>query len=197
MYEYLKGEIADLQPAVAVIDCGGVGYSVNISLNTYAAIQGKAETKLYLYEVIREDAHELFGFADKIERAMFILLMSVKGVGANTSRMILSSMSVPELKEAILTGNEKALKSIKGIGLKAAQRIIVELKDKVDSIEGIPSLAGVSSAAVSSKAGEDASLALVSLGYPAPVVRKTVEEILKSDPSLSTEAIIKRAFKMM
>ena len=131
MIEYIKGELTDLTPALAVIEAAGIGYALNISLNTFSAIQGKKEVKLYVYEAIREDAHLLYGFVNKREREMFLLLITVSGVGANTARMMLSGMSVSELCSAISTGNAKLIQSIKGIGKMTAQRIIVDLRDKI------------------------------------------------------------------
>ena len=131
MIEYIKGELTELTPALATIEAGGIGYGLNISLNTFSAIQGKKEVKLYVYEAIREDAHLLFGFVNKKEREMFLLLITVSGVGANTARMMLSGMSVAELCNAISTGNAKLIQGIKGIGKMTAQRIIVDLRDKI------------------------------------------------------------------
>ena len=130
MIDYIRGELTELTPAIAVVEAAGVGYAMNISLNTFTAIQGKKEVKLYVHEAIREDAHVLFGFAAKKEREMFLLLITVSGVGPNTARMVLSSMSPAELCNSISTGNERMIKTIKGIGLKTAQRIIVDLRDK-------------------------------------------------------------------
>ena len=135
MIDFVKGKIYDLTPATAVIECaGGVGYALNISLNTYSAIQGKQDAKLYVYEAIREDAWVLFGFASKAERELFLLLLTVSGVGGNTARMVLSSFSVPELATIITEGNDRLLATVKGLGKKTAQKIILELKDKVVSL---------------------------------------------------------------
>ena len=131
MIDYIKGELTELTPAYATVEAAGVGYGLNISLITYSAIQNKKEVKLWVFESIREDAHVLYGFYNKKEREMFELLITVNGVGANTARMMLSAMSVPELCNAITTGNERVIKGIKGIGKMTAQRIIVDLRDKV------------------------------------------------------------------
>ena len=136
MIEYVRGELAELTPAYAVVEAHGVGYGLSISLNTYSGIQNKKEVKLYVVESIREDAYALFGFSTKQEREMFLLLITVSGVGANTARMILSAMSPAELCNVISSGNEKMLKTVKGIGLRTAQRIIVVLRDKI-AVEGV------------------------------------------------------------
>jgi Holliday junction DNA helicase RuvA len=196
MLEYVKGEIAELEPAVAVIDCNGVGYSVNISLNTYSAIQGKKEAKLYLYEAIREDAYVLFGFASKKERALFILLISVSGIGGNTARMMLSAMTAEELVNIISTENVNVLKTIKGIGLKTAQRVIVDLKDKIKNTE-FESNGGSINVPIYNQIMEEAVSALTMLGFAAAPSQKVVAQIIKNAPDAPVEKIIKDALKML
>lgn len=197
MIEYVKGSLEELQPAYAVVDCHGVGYGLNISVNTYTAIQGKKDIKLYVYEAIREDAYVLYGFATAQERKLFIQLLSVSGVGGNTARMILSELSPAELVNVISTGNDKMLKTVKGIGLKTAQRIIVELKDKIDAAEipGGTSIPVVSSA--SKQVADEAIAALTMLGFAAAASAKTVHALLKADPSLTVEGVIKQALKRL
>ena len=200
MIEYIKGTLAELTPAMAVIEAAGVGYGLNISLNTYTAIQGKAEAKLYVYESIREDAHSLFGFASKKERELFVLLISVSGVGPGTARMVLSSLSPKELCDSISTGNERLIKAVKGIGLKTAQRIIVELKDKMKNIGMLPDAnasASQTSAVLNSKVAEEAVAALTMIGFAPNPSQKAVSSILKSDPSATVEAVVKTALKML
>lgn len=198
MIEYIKGELAEITPAMAVIDCHGVGYGVNISLNTYSAIQGKKETKLYIYEVIREDTYMLYGFSTKQERELFLLLISVSGIGGNTARMILSALSPAELCNVISSGNEKLLKTVKGIGLKTAQRIIVDLKDKIANM-GIEAgnAIGKISVAVHSEVYEEAVAALTMLGFAQAPSQKVVTEILKEDETLTVEQVIKFALKRL
>lgn len=197
MIEYIKGELAELQPAYAVVDCHGVGYGLSISLNTYSAIQGKQQVKLFVYEAIREDAYVLYGFATAQERKLFVQLISVSGIGGNTARMILSELSPAELCNVISTGNDKMLKTVKGIGLKTAQRIIVELKDKID-MEGFPS--GAVSAPVepvNKQVADEAVSALTMLGFAAAASAKTVHALLKADPTLTVESVIKQALKRL
>jgi Holliday junction DNA helicase RuvA len=196
MIEYLRGELAELTPATAIIECGGVGYETSITLNTYSALQGKKEVKVYVYEVIREDAHQLFGFSNKEERELFLLLISVSGIGGNTARTILSAFTVGELCEAIATGNEVAIKSVKGIGLKTAQRLIVDLKDKIKGISSHPGATPIA-ATVSNEAVEGAVSALVMLGFPAAAAGKVVQSIAKSEPNATIEQLIKLALKQL
>lgn len=199
MIEYVKGELAELGPTTAVVDCNGVGYLLNISLNTYSAIQGKSACKLFVYEAVREDAYVLYGFADKQERELFLLLISVSGVGGNTARMILSSLSPSELVNVISSENTGLLKSVKGIGLKTAQRIIVELKDKVSVISG--SFSGKEFPMLDMVAGsevrDEAVAALTMLGFQAAPSQKVVSLILKEQPGLAVEQVIKLALKRL
>ena len=198
MIEYVRGELAELTPALAVIDCNGVGYAANISLNTYAAIQGKKACKLYIYEAIREDAHVLFGFADKQERELFLLLISVSGIGGNTARMILSALSPSELVNVISNENANLLKSVKGIGLKTAQRIIVELKDKLKT-GAVAASAGVSSltSPANAQIQDEAVSALTMLGFPQAASQKVVLAILKEEPDAQVENVIQLALKRL
>ena len=198
MIEYIKGEIAEITPALAVIDCNGIGYAINISLNTYSAIQGKPNIKLYIYEAIREDAHVLYGFSTKQERELFLLLISVSGIGGNTARMILSALSPVELCNVISSGNDKLLKSVKGIGLKTAQRIIVDLKDKI-ATTGMETVSGSISALspVHSEIHDEAVAALTMLGFAQSPSQKVVAAILKEDSNLNVENVIKLALKRL
>ena len=201
MIEYIRGGLAELSPATAVIDCNGFGYAVNISLNTYAAIQGKKECKLYIYEAIREDAYVLYGFVDKQERELFLLLISVSGIGGNTARMILSALSPAELVNVISTENANLLKTVKGIGLKTAQRVIVDLKDKIKTGAAsagstIGSLGGMLSAA-NAQVQEEAIAALTMLGFAQAPSQKVVLAILKEEPDAPVEQVIKLALKRL
>lgn len=199
MIDYIKGELSELTPAMAVVEAAGVGYAMNISLNCYSAIQGKKDVKLYVYESIREDAHVLFGFASKKEREMFLLLITVSGVGPNTARMVLSSMSPAELCNSISTGNERMIKTIKGIGLKTAQRIIVDLRDKIVSLgitEEIPA-GGSMENPVDNRVKEEAVSALTMLGFSPAPSQKVVMQILKDNPTAAVEQVIKMALKMI
>jgi Holliday junction DNA helicase RuvA len=196
MIEYVKGEIAELSPATAIIDCNGLGYAVNISLNTYSAIQGKSSCKLYIYEAIREDAYVLYGFADRQERELFLLLISVSGIGGNTARMILSALSPSELANVISTENANLLKTVKGIGLKTAQRVIVDLKDKIKTSAPATSSEGVFST-MTSEVQEEAVAALTMLGFAAAPSQKVVLTILKEEPNAAVEKVIKLALKRL
>ena len=199
MIEYLRGQLADLQPAMAVIDCGGVGYGVSISLETFSAIDGKKDVKLFITESIREDAYQLFGFATRAERELFGLLTSIQGVGPAAARMILSAISPAELCDVIAGGNVKMLKSVKGIGPKTAERIIVDLKDKILSVQGsLPTRAGsATSSAPASPVAQEAEAALTMLGFSPAPTHKVVTEILTEQPTLPVEQVIKIALKRL
>ena len=196
MIEYIKGDIVELTPTQMIIECAGIGYELNISLTTYSAFGGNPTGKIYVYEVIREDAHLLFGFAQKAERELFLLLTSVSGVGPNTARMILSSLPPSELIQVIANKNETALTSVKGIGQKTAQRILVDLKNKVkagDSTVGTGTTATAGNGAVA----EEAVAALVMLGFQKAASQKAVSSILKTSPMLAVEQVIKSALRML
>ena len=210
MIEYITGELTELTPALATIEAAGVGYGLNISLNTFSAIQrlrvgdgtsgmGKKQVKLYVYEAIREDAHVLYGFINKKEREMFLLLITVNGVGANTARMMLSGMSVSELCNAISTGNAKLIQSIKGIGKMTAQRIIVDLRDKIVAegiTEEIPA-GGQMQVPVNNQVKDEAVSALTMLGFSPAPTHKVVMEILPEQPDLPVEQVVKLALKQI
>lgn len=205
MIEFVRGELAEITPAYAVVDVNGVGYGLNISLNTYTAIQREKQVKLYVYEAIREDAYVLFGFAKPQERKMFELLISVSGIGANTARVILSEMSLNDLVQVINSDDAKTLKGVKGIGLKTAQRIIIELKDKVlqagivDGIDATGSAAPAASAMVgiNTEVKEEAVGALTMLGFQAAISNKVVIALLKENPDMPVEQVVKQALKLV
>jgi holliday junction DNA helicase RuvA len=193
MIDYIKGKLAELTPAFIVIENGGIGYFVSISLSTFTKLEGKTECKILVYEVIREDSHQLFGFADKEERDIFRLLISVSGVGASTARMMLSSLSHDEIEKAILGSDVSTLKSIKGIGLKTAQRIIVDLKDKL----GKQSATGEIFAFTDNTKREEALSALVMLGFGKSAVLKVLDRIIRDEKNLTVEDLIKKALKSL
>lgn len=194
MIDYISGKIAELSPTRVVIDNHGIGYDIEISLQTYQALDGKAEGKVYIYHHLREDIEQYYGFATKDERELFMLIIGVSGIGVGSARMILSSMSSDEVREAILAEDVNKIKSVKGIGLKSAQRMVLELKDKVVKGEGTVSevLFKTSSAEV-----DEAVSALSMLGFSKPNINKAVQAIIKSNPSASVEVIIKSALKML
>ena len=204
MIEYIKGELAELTPALAVVEAAGVGYALNISLTTYTALQGKRQVKLYVHEVLsaggRDDSFTLYGFVTKQERALYRLLITVSGVGANTARMMLSSMSPAELCNAIANGDERLIKSVKGIGLKTAQRIIVDLKDKIMAsgiADELHVASGSSATSVNSEVRDEAVSALTMLGFsPAPTA-KVVVAILEKQPDMPVEQVVKAALKQL
>lgn len=198
MIEYIRGNIDELTPAWAVLDCHGVGYLLYISLNTYTAIQGHAEARLYVYEAIRDDAYLLYGFATREERELFLSLISVTGIGGQIARTVLSAFTPAELGRIISDGNERMLRSVKGIGPKAAQRIIVDLKDKVKAFGTTATEQGAGALpAGTGQTVDEAVAALTMLGFPPAPSQKTVLQIVKDDPSLAVEQIIKQALKML
>lgn len=193
MIEYIKGVLAELTPASVVIECGGIGYLLNISLSTFSSLEGVKETKLLVHEVIREDAHQLYGFATEQERVLFRALIGVSGVGANTARMILSSFQAPELEAVIVNGDHARLKNVKGIGAKTAQRIIVDLKDKIKPMGDALILQPM----LGSEVFDEALSALVMLGFPRPQSQKVLKKIFDANPSVKVEVAIKQALAMM
>jgi Holliday junction DNA helicase RuvA len=195
MIDYITGKLVELTPTYAVVETCGVGYSIHIALPTYSIIQGSENIKLYVYELIREDSHQLYGFLNVIDRQLFLMLISVSGIGANTARMIMSSYSASEIQDMIASSNELALNAIKGIGIKTAQRIIVELKDKIIKL-GLKDTQQ-SSPTVQSSSRDEAISALVMLGFPQLISAKTVEKILKDEPALQVEHLIRQALKML
>ena len=223
MIDYIKGKLTELNPTYAVIEAAGVGYEINISLPTYSALLGESqedvqrdnvqstkvksgEVKLYVNEIIREDTHDLYGFFTTGERQLFIMLMTVSGIGANTARMIMSAYTASEIRQIIATGNSRALAQIKGMGPKTAQRIIVDLKDKVLKIDlgnGDASLNGANDAndvlfpVEENPVKTEAVSALTMLGFAAAGSGKAVDKILKNDPTLKVEAVIREALKML
>ena len=210
MIEYIKGQVTDVNPTYVVIEAAGVGYAINIALPTYSELVGREgqEGRLYITEIIREDAHELYGFFSKGERELFVMLMTVSGIGANTARMVMSAYSAAEIRQIIATGNARALSQVKGLGPKTAQRIIVDLKDKVLKIDlgsqaSQGSLEGPASGYSLEVQGEDSAVkqeavsALVMLGFAAAASGKVVDKILKAAPESSVEQVIKQALKML
>jgi Holliday junction DNA helicase RuvA len=195
MYDFIEGQLEDLTPISVTIQTGGFGYLIHISLNTYTVLQAVQKRdqpcKLYLHHLVREDVQLFYGFADKQERSLFRLLISVSGVGAGTARMILSSLTGQELQKAIVEGNVNVLKNVKGIGLKTAQRIIVDLKDKIGQ-----AATGDDKFLMSNNSMKDEALsALVNLGFTKASVDKTLEKIVAAKPSATVEEIIKEALK--
>lgn len=206
MIEYIKGNLADLTPTYAVLEAAGVGYAINIALPSYSALVGKenTETKLFVTEIIREDTHDLYGFFTRGERELFLMLMTVSGIGANTARMIMSAYTASEIRQIIATGNARALSQVKGLGPKTAQRIIVDLKDKVLKIDlGVEMVQNGSTVVqdcltvVDNEVKQEAVSALMMLGFAAAASGKVVDKILSANPSASVELVIKQALKML
>jgi len=191
MIDYIKGDITQITPTFLAMETGGIGYMINISLTTFSKLEGQKEFKILIHEVIREDSHQLFGFADNVERDIFRLLISVTGVGANTARMMLSSLNPDEIEKAILGSDANLLKSVKGIGLKTAQRIIIDLKDKLGKHGG----SGEIFAFADNTKREEALSALVMLGFAKNAVSKILDKIVREEKNLTVEDLIKRALK--
>ena len=207
MIDYIKGELTFLTPTYAVIEAAGVGYQINIALTSYSNLVGKEgqTNKLFVTEIIREDTHDLFGFFTTGERELFVMLMTVSGIGANTARMIMSAYSAAEIRQIIATGNACALSQVKGLGPKTAQRIIVDLKDKVLKVD-LENQGAVGNGqwtvdngqlTVDSEVKQEAVSALTMLGFAAAASGKVVDKILKATPSASVEQVIKQALKML
>ena len=190
MYDYISGPVAELTPAYAVVDAGGVGYFLNISLETYSAVEHAAQAKLFVHHVVREDAQLLYGFATRVERELFRLLIGVSGVGGNTARTILSTYSPAELQNLISAGNAVLLKNVKGLGLKTAQKIIVELSGKLTGLE-----TGASAAVAGSERVEEALAALNMLGFSKAAAEKVLRSVLRANPAASTEELVRLALK--
>ncbi|MCK4344305.1 MAG: Holliday junction branch migration protein RuvA [Bacteroidales bacterium] len=191
MFEFIKGRLSDLNPTYAIIDTGDIGYFIHISLNTYSKLTKDSDIQLYIHQVIREDANLLFGFFNHHEREIFRMLLSVSGIGANTARMMLSSLTPSEVEQAILEGNVALLKSIKGIGTKSAQRVIVDLKDKIGKGAEIGEVFALQSNTI-----KDESLsALVMLGFSKTYAQKVIDKILLKEKDITVEELIKKALK--
>lgn len=197
MYEYIKGTIAELSPARVVIEAAGVGYDIAISLQTYSEIEHLTEAKIYVHYVVREDAQLLYGFASKFERELFRHLLSVSGVGGNTARMILSTYSPDELRNIIATGNATLLKNVKGLGLKTAQKIIVELSGKVISITPYEERQLLDKVQGGSEVYEEALAALAMLGFTRTASDKVLKSVLKQNPNCSVEDAIRFSLKQL
>lgn len=193
MYEYIKGKIVTLKPAHAIVEAGSIGYFISISLNTYTKLSGHDEARLFLHQIVREDAHLLVGFADETERELFRLLISVNGIGTNTAIMMLSSLNPDEIKSAILSENVRLLQSIKGIGAKTAQRVIIDLKDKVGKSPASEQILSSPDNTIR----DEALSALVMLGFAKKPVEKEIDRILTADPRISVENMIKQALKSL
>lgn len=195
MIDYIKGTIVDLSPAELILENNGIGYRILISLQTFQALQEKKDAKVFIFHYLREDAELYYGFATKDERELFELLISVSGIGVNSARMMLSSLSAEEIRQAILSEDIARIKSVKGIGVKSAQRLVLELKDKIVKGEGADStelFGGNRSEIV-----EEASRALVMLGFAKLAVNKAIQAVLKANPNAKVEQIIKSALQMM
>ena len=199
MIEYIRGRVDELAPTQVVLEAAGVGYALGISLNTYTAIQGKQQVRLFVYEYIREDAWQLYGFATRAERELFMLLINVQGIGCQTARMILSAFTPADLAGIVQAEDVRTLKSVKGIGPKAAGRIVMDLKDKMMSFMGENSMGdgGSASMTVVPAMVEEAVQALTVLGFSPAPAQKVVMQLAKEQPGLQVEQLIKLALKML
>ena len=195
MIDYIKGEITELNPTEVTVECNGIGYRILISLQTFSAIERQKETKIYIHHYLREDEELYYGFSTKDERELFRLLIGVSGIGASTARMMLSSLSSEEIRNAIIAEDINRIKSIKGIGTKSAQRLVIELKDKI--VKGAGSDTGTLLQTADSSIVEEATTALVLLGFTKANVTKAVNAVLKENPSASIETIIKASLKKL
>lgn len=193
MIEYIKGQLVELTPTAVVLECNGIGYLLNISIPTYSSLEGTTNAKLLVHEVIREDAHVLYGFINEQERVLFRSLIGVSGVGANTARMILSSIAAPQLEQIILSGDHTTLKKVKGIGAKTAERIIVDLKDKIKPIGD----SFILEQTMSNEVFDEALAALVMLGFNRLQSQKVLKKLFENEPSIKVEMAIKKALSMM
>lgn len=192
MFEFFEGKFVEITPSYIVVICGGVGYKIEISLNSYSVLKDRTEGRVLVHHIVREDAQLLFGFENEKERKLFRHLISVNGVGANTARMILSSLSCDDLIEAVVTENVNVIKAVKGIGLKTAQRIIIDLKDNLNKIEIVKT-----ESVIGNKNREEALLALQTLGFNKTIIEKTLDKILKTNASLGVEELIRQALKVL
>ncbi len=195
MIDYIKGEIIELTPTDVVVECYGIGYNILISVHTYSELEGKSNTTVYIHHYLREDEELYYGFATKEERKMFRLLIGVSGVGAATARMMLSSLTVGEIEQAILSEDVNRIKSVKGIGLKSAQRLILELKDKI--VKGGETDMSALFAKTDNKAVEEATMALIMLGFTKPNVTKAINAVIKEDPAATVETLIRKSLQKL
>ena len=196
MYDFIKGEVVEIGPTEVVIDTLNFGFKLQISLQTYSRLQAGSKAKLYIHHHLREDIELMYGFYDKEERSIFQHLIEVSGIGPNTARMMLSSMTSEEIRNAIITGDINRLKSIKGIGLKTAQRLLIDLKDKIAKGTGAPVITG-GITSLSDSRREEAVSALILLGFGKANVEKVVDGILRGDPVIALEELIKLSLKRL
>ncbi len=195
MYDYIKGTLVEITPTEAIVECGGIGFDIMISLQTYDTLKSQNEVKVYIYHYLREDDEQFYGFATKNERELFKLLISVSGIGVGSARMMLSSLSDEEIRNAIIGEDVHRIKSVKGIGLKTAQRLILDLKDKIIKGGGVDT--SDSTVPVNSKISDEASTALLNLGFTKANISKIMPEILKDNPEATIETIIREALKRL